>query len=72
MNCMTYSTFDNNSTINNILISVNRSSFTLVFFKAACHGNPGAVRKWAESSSCISRQVFQKFSSTSVNNNALL
>ena len=31
------------SVINNILISVKRSNFTLVFYKAACHDNPGAV-----------------------------
>ena len=30
------------STINNISVSVKRSNFTLVFFKAACHANPRA------------------------------
>ena len=30
------------STINSISISVNNSNFTSVFFKAACHANPGA------------------------------
>ena len=30
------------SAINNILISVNNSRFTPVFFKQACHANPGA------------------------------
>ena len=33
------------STINNISISVKRSDFTLLLFKAACHGNPGAEKK---------------------------
>ena len=41
------------STINNISISVKRSNFTLVFFKAACHANPGAERKFAGPSSYI-------------------
>ena len=36
------------STINNILMSVKRSIFTLVFFKAACHANPGAERNFAD------------------------
>ena len=36
------------STINNISISVKRSNFTLVFFKADCHANPGAKRNFAE------------------------
>ena len=31
----------------NILISVKRSNFTLVIFKAACHANFGAIRKRA-------------------------
>ena len=30
------------STINSISMSVNNSNFTSVFFKAACHTNPGA------------------------------
>ena len=30
-------------------MSVQRSSFTLVFFRAACHTNPHAVRKRANS-----------------------
>ena len=44
-------------TINNILKSVKRYSFTLILFKAACHGNPGTVSKQAGSSSCISRHI---------------
>ena len=32
------------STINNILISVNRSNFTLVFYKADYHTNLGAEK----------------------------
>ena len=35
------------STINNISTSV-KTNFTLVFFKAACHANPGEVRKQAK------------------------
>ena len=42
MYCMTYSPLIPFSTINNILISVNNSNFTLVFFKQAFHANPGA------------------------------
>ena len=34
------------STINNISISVERSNFTFVFFKAAYHANPGAGRNF--------------------------
>ena len=30
-------------------MSVNRSNFTLVFFKAAYHANPSVERKWAGS-----------------------
>ena len=41
---MTHSTLIPFSTINNISISVNRSTFTLVFFKAASQANPGADR----------------------------
>ena len=42
-------------TINNISISVDRSNFTLVFFKATCHANPVTERKWAELNPYISR-----------------
>ena len=34
-------------TINEISISAKRSTFTLVFFKAALHANPGAERHFA-------------------------
>ena len=33
------------STINKISILVNNSNSTLVFFKQACHANPGAEKK---------------------------
>ena len=33
------------STINNISISANNSNSTPVFFKQACHANPGADKK---------------------------
>ena len=39
MNSMTYFSTD---TFNNLSISVNGSNFVFVFFKAACHTNPGA------------------------------
>ena len=32
------------STINNMLISVKRANFTLIFFKATCHANPVAEK----------------------------
>ena len=57
------------STINNISISVKRSYFTLGFFKAASHANPGAEIYFAGSSSYISRHVFLKFANISANNN---
>ena len=57
------------STIYNESISVKRSKGNLVFFKAACHANPGTVKKRAMSVSCVSRHVFRKFSNTSANNN---
>ena len=40
MNSVAYSYSDTFSSINNISISVERSIFTLVFFKATCHANP--------------------------------
>ena len=52
------------STLNNISISVERYNFTLVFFKAAYHANPGAERNFAESFSYILRYIFRKFSYT--------
>ena len=42
MNSMSYSTSDTFFTVNNISILVNKSSFTLLFFKTACHANPVA------------------------------
>ena len=48
MNCMTY--FSSNYFLNHsILISVNNSNFTSVFFKAVCHANPGAERNFTGS-----------------------
>ena len=38
------------SAIINMSLSVSNSSFTPVFFKQACHANPGADKKWAGSS----------------------
>ena len=76
MNRVTYSssytTNNINDTINNILISVKRSNFTLVFFKAACYANAGAEKNRAGSSSYIIRHISLKFSNTSANNNAPL
>ena len=55
--------------VNNTYVSVNRSSFTFVFFKSPCHGNLSAVIKQGGSSSYISRHIFRKFSNTSASNN---
>ena len=60
------------STIENILILVKRSHFTLVFFKAAFHANPEAERHFAGSSAYILRYLFLKFSNTLANNNVSL
>ena len=46
MNCMTYSSSNSFLIINSILILVNSSNFTSVFFKAAFHDNPGAERNF--------------------------
>ena len=46
-------------------MSVKRSNFTLVFFKAACHANPGAERNFAGSSLYILIHIFLKFSNKS-------
>ena len=54
------------------MIPVKRSNFTLVFFKAAFHANPGAERNFAGSISYFLRHIFQKFSKTSANNNVSL
>ena len=42
---MTYSSSNPFSIINNMLTSVNNSNFTSVFFKHACHADPGADKK---------------------------
>ena len=44
INGVIYSSSNTFSTIINVSISVETSNFTLVFFKAACHSNPGAER----------------------------
>ena len=51
MNSMTYSSSNTLSVINNITLPVNSSYSTLVFFRAACHANPGTERNFARSSS---------------------
>ena len=56
------------STINNISILANNSNSTSVFLKHACHGNPGADKQWAGSSSYISMHLFSKLSNTFVSN----
>ena len=48
MNCMT-SSLTPFSTINSISISVYNSNLNSVFFKAACHANPGAERDFTGS-----------------------
>ena len=72
INRVTYSSSNTSNAINNISISVKRSNFTLVFFKAACHAYPGAERNLSGSSSYISIHTFLKFSNTSANKNVLL
>ena len=42
-------------------ISVKESNFALVFFKAACHANPGAERNFLGSSSYISTHISTVF-----------
>ena len=59
-------------TINSILIPVNNSNPTSVFFKHACHANPGADKKSFGSSSYISIHLFIKFSNTSARSNVSL
>ena len=49
INCITYPSSNSSKTINNVSISVNSSSFTSVFFKAACHANPAGERNFAGS-----------------------
>ena len=54
-------------------MSVRSSTCALVFFKAACHANPGTEKKkFTESNSYISIHKFRKFSNTSAKNNAAL
>ena len=72
MNSMTYSSSNTLSVINNITLPVNSSYSTLVFFRAACHANPGTERNFARSSAYIFKHIFLRFSKTLVNNNILL
>ena len=53
-------------------MSVKRSNFTLVFFKAGCYANLGAEIKFVGSSSCTLRHLLLKYSNTSATNNWLL
>ena len=61
MNRVTYSSLIPFSTINKILISIERSNFGLVFLKADDHAN-----------AYYSRHIFPKFSNTSAENNLLM
>ena len=72
INSLTYSTCNTFFYHYYISILVKISNFTLVFFKATYHVNPGAVRKRAGSSSYTSRHLFRKFFNTSANNNMSL
>ena len=65
MKSMTYSTSENVSAVNTIPVKVNRSRFTLIFFKATCHANPGAERIRVGSS-------FQELLNISASNNVML
>ena len=49
MYCLTNSASNSFFDRQSISIFVNNSNFTLVFFKHACHANPGADKKWAGS-----------------------
>ena len=49
------------SNISSMSLSVNNSNSNWVFFKHACHANPGADKKWAGSSSYISMHLSLKF-----------
>ena len=60
------------STINNISISVSRSNFTLVFFEATCHVNPGAEKNLTGSSSYVLRHIFQNVIHTWAKNSVSL
>ena len=53
-------------------MSIIRSNYTFVFFKAFCHDNIEAETNFAGLSSYISRHIFQNFWNTLVNNNVLL
>ena len=57
---------------NSEIPSSHLKPFTGNFFKATCYDNPGSVRKFAGSTSYISRHIFRKFSNTSANNNVPL
>ena len=60
------------STINNISISVERSSFTLIFLKAAYNTNPELEISFSGSCSYVLRHILIKFSNTLTNNNVSL
>ena len=60
------------STINNISKSVNNSNLVPIFFKQACHANPGADKKRAGSSLYISIHLFLKYSNKSASSNVSL
>ena len=53
INRVTYSPTYTFSIINIMSISVKRSNFTLVFFKATCHANSGEERNFSGLSSYI-------------------
>ena len=53
-------------------MSLNSYNSTLVLFTAVCHGNPGADKNFAGSSSEISKQIFLKFLKICANSNKLL
>ena len=49
-------------------LSVSNSNSTPVFFRHACHANPGAVKKLAGSISYIPMYLSLKLSNTSASN----
>ena len=56
------------SNIFNMPLSVSNSNSTPVFFRHACHANPGAVKKLAGSISYIPMYLSLKLSNTSASN----
>ena len=57
------------SVYNNILISVKKSNFTLVFLKTTCLTNSGAEKENNQDEVNIFQDILQNLLNTSANNN---